>query len=577
MRRYFFSMLALQIALPFALGQALPPLDKPSAKVAPGDLPVLTAPVSELKPTPLATSKPKPPAPERLTINPHKTIPIDNPGHDPAVPPTIPQVKTKSTSIKPPTSEDEFQTLTNSTSPVVTVELLGPPQSNVGQVTPFEIVVRNNGKSAVHQVRLEQEVPPGMRYVSSEPQADVPGDRIAWNLGILDAGTEKHVKLNMQCSTEGEIRSKATVTYSASCAVTTRITRAKVAVSITGPESAMIGDPVNFQIEVANNGSGPISKLLLRDLLPPGLAHSAGNVLEAEVANLAPGEKRNVTLKTTAAKVGQFTNEIQAIANGAIVLPAGGIRNPDLEATARTQIRVIEPGLQVQLSGPKSCFVKCDGVFSIDLTNPGTAPTRNVRLTNRIPDGMEFVAGSDEGCYNASTRTVNWTLPLLEPGARKVVTVKVRGKTMGDFGSVVVAQADGNLNARTEMPVKIEGIPALSLEVVDLDDPAPVGTDLTYEIRVLNQGTCPCTGIQIVALMPDGMELREAAAPAPYKVQGQQVQFGAHAKLATKADLVYRVKVRSKLPGDVRFRVQLTCDQLQQPVFKEESTRFFQP
>ncbi len=77
--------------------------------------------------------------------------------------------------------------------------------------------------------------------------------------------------------------------------------------------------------------------------------------------------------------------------------------------------------------------------------------------------------------------------------------------------------------------------------------------------------------------MPDGMELREASAPAPYRVQGQQVQFGAHAKLATRADLVYRLKVRSKLPGDVRFRVQLTCDQLQQPVFKEESTRFFQP
>ena len=140
---------------------------------------------------------------------------------------------------------------------------------------------------------------------------------------------------------------------------------------------------------------------------------------------------------------------------------------------------------------------------------------------------MEFVAASNDGRYDARTRTVHWALPLLEQGARKVLTVKLRGTTMGDSGSVVLAQCRRQLIARAEMPVKVEGIPALSLEVVDLDDPAPVGNDLTYEVRVLNQGTCPCTGIQIVALMPDGMELREASAPAPYRVQGQQVQFGA--------------------------------------------------
>ena len=37
---------------------------------------------------------------------------------------------------------------------------------------------------------------------------------------------------------------------------------------------------------------------------------------------------------------------------------------------------------------------------------------------------------------------------------------------MGDSGSVVLADADGNLIARlTGGPVKVEGIPALSLEV----------------------------------------------------------------------------------------------------------------
>src|SRR5262249_18388542 len=214
---------------------------------------------------------------------------------------------------------------------------------------------------------------------------------------------------------------------------------------------------------------------------------------------------------------------------------------------------------------------------SIDLTNPGTATAKNIRVATRIPEGMEFVALSEDGTYDPPTRTAGWAFTTLEPGAHRVLALKVRGAALGETAGVVIAQAEGGLTAKAELPIKIDGVPALAMEVVNVDDPAPVNSDTTYEIRVLNRGTCPCTGIQIVALMPEGMELREASAPAPYKVQGQQVQFAPLARRATRADLVYRLKVRSKVAGDVRFRVQLTCDQLQQPVFKEESSRFYKP
>jgi uncharacterized repeat protein (TIGR01451 family) len=552
-RRYLLAAMVLQIALSASLGQSLPPLDRPSAPVAPGDLPLLGPTSNQTPELPLKNSEP---------------------------PNAIPAAAVRTPQLLGTPSPNALPILSNSVSPAVTVEMIGPETANVGRPAMFELVVRNHGKSPVYQLRLEQELSPGMRFLGAEPQADLPGDRLIWNLGILDASSEKRVKFSLQSSSEGEMHSKATVTYSASCAVTTRFTRAKLVISLSGPETAMVGDAVNFQIHVSNNGSGAIGKLLLRNLLPAGLSHPQGNVLEAEISGLAAGETRTITLKTTAAKGGQYTNEIQAFADGTAanpVHPAGGARNSDLEASARANIRIAEPGLQISLTGPKTCLVKCDAVYSIDLTNPGTSAARNVRVAIRIPDGADFVPVSDDGIFDPASRSVNWSLPTLESGAHKVITVKIRGAAMSETGSVVIARADGNLNARAEMPIKVEGIPAISLEVVDLDDPAPVGGDLNYEIRVLNQGTCPCTGIQIVALMPEGMELREASAPAPYKVQGQQVQFAAHAKLATKADLVYRLKVRSKLPGDVRFRVQLTCDQLQQPVFKEESTRFFQP
>jgi hypothetical protein len=133
------------------------------------------------------------------------------------------------------------------------------------------------------------------------------------------------------------------------------------------------------------------------------------------------------------------------------------------------------------------------------------------------------------------------------------------------------------LNARAELPVRVEDVPAISVEVVDVDNPCPINADCTFEIHVTNKGSCPCSGIQIMAIMPEGMELIQAEAPAPYKVNGQQVQFASYQTLATKADVIYRLRVRSKIAGDVRFGVQLTCDQLQHPVYKEEASRFYKP
>ena len=111
--------------------------------------------------------------------------------------------------------------------------------------------------------------------------------------------------------------------------------------------------------------------------------------------------------------------------------------------------------------------------------------------------------------------------------------------------------------------------------MVDLEDPIEVGAETTYEIRVVNQGTSPTTNLQIIATVPAGMTTRDATGPAPHRLQGQQVIFEKLPSLAAKADALYRVKVVGDKPGDMRFKVQMTSDQLRSPVYEEESTRVY--
>src|SRR5262249_18595134 len=102
-----------------------------------------------------------------------------------------------------------------------------------------------------------------------------------------------------------------------------------------------------------------------------------------------------------------------------------------------------------------------------------------------------------------------------------------------------------------------------------------VGGELTYEVRIVNQGSCACANIQITATAPDGLQPREGSGPTSHRMQGQQLLFDPLPRLATKADVVYRIKVRGVQPGDYRFRGQMTCDQFKAPVVKEESSRVY--
>ena len=123
--------------------------------------------------------------------------------------------------------------------------------------------------------------------------------------------------------------------------------------------------------------------------------------------------------------------------------------------------------------------------------------------------------------------------------------------------------------------MQVDGVPAVNFEVVNLDNPAEVGKEVTYEIRVINQGTCPLTNVRVAVAFSSGLTVTSVTGPAKYQTAGQTVTFEPVPRLGVKADLVVHVKAKGGAAGDQRCKVQLTCDQLKQPIVKEESTVFF--
>lgn len=454
-------------------------------------------------------------------------------------------------------------------SPCLSLETVGPPTTSPSKPFSYEIVVRNTGTFPVINVRIDNPLPERSRLLSTEPQAEEQKqpaglNKLIWNLARLEPGAERRFKVNLQPTTAAtEYVCNATATFSVTSALHCKVVEPKLALSQTGPDTVQVGDRCLFAIRITNTGSGPASHVLLREKLPAGLKHPEGTDIEADFGTIAPGATKSITLPTTAVGGGRQACEAQVSSEDSQIIRASAL------------VTVSEASLFLHNTGPGHRIINHEADFNLEVLNTGTAPATNVVVTDSLPEGLDFISAAQGGMYDAATRTVHWNVGALPAGEQRSLSLKLLTRSAGDLVNRAVVRADRGLEAKAEASVHAEGIAALMLEVVDLQDPIEVGTETTYEIRVVNQGTATSTGIHVVATVPEGMSPRGAAGPVPYRIHGQQVVFEPLAKLAAHADCVFRVTVVGQQPGDCRFKVQMSCEQLRVPVYKEESTRVY--
>ena len=575
------------------LQPAAPPASSPGSVKPPPSLAIepATPPVVPALP-PGVTPVPVPPVPDGRPVTPAipsvPAVPVPPPttggSGPPSVLPPLPTNEPRPAPTNTPTTPARPTAAAASPTKVsqnVSIEAVCPESVVYGQEFRYELVVRNGGSTPVAGVRVEDDVPAGTKYMGSDPPAELSGDHLSWSVGSIDAGADKRIVIRVKPTEEGEIKSRATVTFAAAVEAKTKVTRPRIAVAVSGVEICKAGEEAVFQLRVSNSGTGPAARMVVQAMLTEGLVHPQGAKLEMEMANLAAGETRTVPLRVSAAKAGLQTCQVTVASEG----------SPD--STAKASVNVVEPLLQIAQSGPTKCHVRAEPTYEITLTNPGTATTDPVGLYAVLPEGFEYVQGSDNAAYSAANRAAVWKLTGLAPAATKTVTLKLRSTAAGDGLLRTIAQttpeqpvigaaagaptkpAGRVLEAKTETAIKAEGVAAVRFEVLDLDDPVEVGKEAVYEIRVTNQGTGACTNVQLVAAVAEGTEYKGSSGPTQVKAQGQHLVFEPIPTLAAKGEAVYRVKIRGTTAGDLRFRVQLTCDQVRTPVVKEESTRFY--
>lgn len=450
-------------------------------------------------------------------------------------------------------------------SPALSIQKIPPINVRVGQPATFSIKVRNTGQVPADRVLIRDEVPMGTTLVDTNPRAasTTADGGILWELGSLRPGEEATVSMQVTPTEEGAIGSVATITMQAQASAKASATKPLLEIEHSGPAKVLVGDPVNFTIRLSNPGSGPATNVVLEEDVPEHLSHSRGPRLEYEVGTIPAGGSRRLELSLKAAEPGQVVNVIRAHGEGGLI------------AEHRINLEVVAPQLQVQLTGPQTRYLDRKATFTLAIKNPGTAAARNVELTTRLPQGLTFVSTNNSGRFDRTTNTIRWSLDQLPAGQFGEVQFTGTPTRKGEYSIAAEGTADAGLRDVKDHQLVVEGIAALLFGVADQVDPIEVGETTFYEIRVKNQGTKDASNVQFVAVVPPGLRAVSAEGPTKHRIDGDRVFFDKMPRLPAKGESTFKIQVEGIQAGDQRFRVQMTSDETDSPVVKEESTRVY--
>jgi uncharacterized repeat protein (TIGR01451 family) len=467
-------------------------------------------------------------------------------------------------------SEQIVENPTGRIEPSVSIEWIGPATAKVNQPVSYQVIIKNICISPVQNVTVKANVPPGAIVNATEPKAmnqksSAEGETLAWDIGTLEPRQEKRLDLQITPSATGTIACQAIVTITGASTARLQVHEPKLAIKAAAPDKVIVGDPATVGLTVTNPGDAVAERVKVTATLTDGLEHARGNVVEFDLGNLAPKETRTVYVLCGAKTPG--SQKCEATVTG----------DPKLMATDTAVVEVMVPKIELTVNGPGMRYLDRHAVYTFQVTNPGTATANHVRLVDEVPQGFTFAAASGDGRHDFVSRTVSWFLGDLPPGQSQEVTLDLVAVNTGEHKNKATVTGARGIKADGEIMTRVEGLPALSMETVCLDDPVEVGADTSYEIRVTNTGTKTEANLQLTCTVPDKMEFHTAKCPPGinYKQDGKEIVFDVVPKLAPRADVIYRVSVKCMEPGDVRFRARVKAESLTEPVLQEQGTKIY--
>ncbi len=275
---------------------------------------------------------------------------------------------------------------------------------------------------------------------------------------------------------------------------------AAITVRTLGPKGIRLGKPAQYKVIVSNTGTASAAGVMVNVAIPQW-AEVTSNRAETGTARFS---KRADGLGTLQWNVGVLTGddkfelslEITPKEPRPFELAVGWSFLPERSIT---RVEVLEPKLEMTLTGPKDVLFGETKIYTITLLNPGTGDADNVEVTLLpINPGSDTVGQSNIG--------------TLKAGDRKVFEVELTAREAGKLAIRARASAEGGLRTSVEESIVVR---RATLEVAVSGPPLKyAGTVGSYVVRVTNSGDAEAEGVVAEAMLPAGAKFITGTAGA---------------------------------------------------------------
>ncbi len=307
------------------------------------------------------------------------------------------------------------------------------------------------------------------------------------------------------------------------------------------PAEVIANKPYEYLLTVTNVSSAKLDNVVIHETIPAGL--KLGDKLDGAALSVADG-KAAISVGSLDAGASK-TIKVPATATG-----AGAVTNcasVTYDSALCMNVNVVAPALAMTKTLPADVML-CDVIpMKFSLTNNGSGTARNVRLVDKLPEGMTTTDGKAE---------INLLLGDIAAGQSVNRGVDVKVAKTGEYTNTAVATADDGLKSEATSKVAAHQ-PVL---VVEKSGPTKqyVGVPYNYDIKVTNKGDADAKETIVTDTLPAGLQATEASDNG--RIAGGKVvwNLGSLAKGASK-DLRLTVKGTETTTARNTVSAQAVC------------------
>ncbi len=309
-----------------------------------------------------------------------------------------------------------------------------------------------------------------------------------------------------------------------------------LSLTLDGPTEAVVGDDVIYVIRFRHTGARAATNSELRMTMPTGAtflsasapAQLSGSTLIWRFARLEPGTSQAIEVRLRApTTIGHLIDQTISVSASISANPPD---NNPANNSASVSTRLIRAELSVSKSASATVLAGDDLIYTLRLTNQGSAPAYDVEMVDRLPDQVDFVsllrAPAGACRFDGSIHSLRCVFNRLEPAQEMIVSMQTRPRlTAPDrldnrvTASTPTAGDSPTDNTATASTALLRPDPSIAL--IFAPAPAAAGERVDLIARYRNIGT----GMARAATVTIDLPGETALLSVPASCQQQARQF----------------------------------------------------